>query len=147
MPSVACFFAKPSVPEPRAHRVPLLQKLLPSVLSVTWHEWQAVLGSWQARRETKPGCSGRSSPSGKWTPSFLGMLRAALAAPWFGSSKRHANIKGALISTKWLLSIIILIILSFFFLFFPTFFWKADFVTQYFPHLTHLPSNEPEVRR
>lgn len=109
---------KTSVPEPRAHHVPLLQKLLPSVLSVTWHEWQAVLGSWQARRETKLGCSGRSSPSRKWTPSFLGMLRAALAATWFGSSKRHANIKGALISTERLLSIIILIILSFFFSFF-----------------------------
>lgn len=126
MPSVTCCLAKPSVPERHTRHVPLPQKLLLLVLSVTQHKQQAALGSQQAQRETKQGWSGRASTSGKQTPSFIGMR--SLATAWFGSSKIYASIKEALSSPGQLLATIILMILSFFWPLFP-FLWETDFMT------------------
>lgn len=63
---LACCLTKLRVPEHRAQRVLLPQKLMPSVLSVTQQEQQALVGLWQAREgKTKQSQVAEQAPLGR----------------------------------------------------------------------------------
>lgn len=63
---LACCLTKLRVPEHRARRVLLPQKLVLSVLSVTQQEQQALVGLWQAREgKTKQSQVAEQAPLGR----------------------------------------------------------------------------------